>query len=131
MKQKTENNECKRLTILFIKFLSCEILGSLFIAMLEGGHFLLSLKKTVFAISVVSICLLGIEIVSALDNNRWRIKQANEEYPLGFGIVLILLNAAACLICGPNERTYVIFFVPIVLWGMMLLLNRITRWFRF
>lgn len=102
------------------------VLASVF-WLLKDGDFIMCCCKSTFLISLAFICLLGIEVFSALDNNRWRIKLANEEYQVYKAIILIVLNALVLLLTGPNERIYSIFIVPIILWGMMIMIRRICN----
>ena len=102
------------------------VLASVF-WILKDGYFIMSCCKSAFLISLAFICHLGIEVFSALDNNRWRIKLANEEYQVYKAIILIILNALVLLLTGPNERIYSIFIVPIILWGMMIMIRRIRN----
>ena len=78
--------------------------------------------------SLAMICHLGIEVFSALGNNHWRIKYANKDYQIYKAIILILINVLIFLLTGP-ERSYVFFIVPIILWGMLIVIKGINRFF--
>ena len=107
------------------------IIGLAFILwLLKDDGFIMCCRKSACLMSFAFIFNLGVEVFSALDNNRWRIKLANEEYTVYKAIILIILNASVLLLSGPNGRIYAIFIVPITLWGMMIMIRRISRWFR-
>lgn len=96
---------------------------------LKDGVFIMCCKKSAFLMSLAFICHLGLEIFPALDNNHWQIKLVNKEYQVYKALILILLNALVLLLTGPKEGYY-IFIVPIILWGMVIIINRISRWIR-
>ena len=79
--------------------------------------------------SMASLCHLGIEVFSSLDDNRWRIKLANNDYPILKAAILIILNAIVFLLTAPLEKAYYYFIVPIVLWGMLLFFKRVNHIF--
>ena len=130
-REKTNNDERFFILKTLIRELGLIIgLASIFWILKDGGDFIMCCRKSAFLMSLAFICHLGIEVFSALDNNRWRIKLANEEYQVYKAIILIILNALVLLLTGPNGRIYAIFIVPIILWGMMIMLRRFRRWFR-
>ena len=85
--------------------------------------------ESLWLMSMAAICHLGIEVFSALGNNHWRFKYANEEYQIYKGIILILINALIFLLIGP-KRSYFFFIVPIILWGMLIVIEGIDRFFK-
>lgn len=105
------------------------VLASIFWLM-KDGDFIMCCRKSAFLMSLAFICHLGIEVFWALDTNRWRIKLANEEYQVYKAIILMILNAVVLSLTGPNGSIYPIIIVPIILWGMMIMIRRIRRWFR-
>ena len=68
-------------------------------------------------------------VFSALGNNHWRIKYANKDYQIYKAIILILINALIFLLTGP-KRSYFYFIVPIILWGMLIVIEGIDRFFK-
>ena len=97
---------------------------------LNGIDYIEILHKSAFLMSLAFICHLGIEVFWALDTNRWRIKLANEEYQVYKAIILMILNAVVLSLTGPNGSIYPIIIVPIILWGMMIMIRRFRRWFK-
>ena len=73
---------------------------------------------------------LGVEVFSALDNNRWRIKLANEDYQVYKALFLILLNVLVFLLTAPSKKAYLFFLGLLMAWGILLLYNHIHRWFK-
>ena len=73
---------------------------------------------------------LGVEVFSALDNNRWRIKLANEEYQVYKALVIILLNVLVFLLTAPSKKAYLFFLGLLMACGILLLYNHIHRWFK-
>ena len=130
-REKTDNAD----RFIILKFLVRELaiilgLASFFWLIKKDGTFIMCCKHSAWLMSLASICHLGLEIIPALDYNHWRIKLTNKEYYVYKALILILLNALVVLLTGP-ERGYFIFIVPIIMWGMMIMINRISRWFRF
>lgn len=80
--------------------------------------------------SLAFICHLGIEVFSSLDDHRWRIKLANEDYPIVKALILILLNTLTFLLSAPSKKVYPFLFIPLLLWSMFVLFNQIGRYFK-
>ena len=107
------------------------IIGLAFILwLLKNGSFIKCCYLSTCLMSMSSICHLGIEVFSSLDDNRWRIKLANNDYPIIKAVILIILNAIVFLLTAPLEKAYYYFIVPILLWVMLLFFNRIHRFFK-
>ena len=129
--KKEETNSASR--FFFLKFLLLEIgliIGLAFILwLLKNGSFIKCSYMSACLMSMSAICHLGIEVFSSLDDNRWRIKLAKNEYPILKAVILIILNAIVFLLTAPLEKAYYFFIVPILLWGMLIFFNRIHRFF--
>lgn len=97
---------------------------------LKDGTYIMCCRKSTFLMSYAFVCAFGVEVFSTLDNNRWRIKLSNKEFPVYKAIFLIILNVLVFLLTGIKERTYLLLIVPVILWGMLILINRIRRFFR-
>ena len=107
------------------------IIGLAFILwLLKDDGFITCCRKSACLMSFAFICHLGIEVFSALDNNRWRIKLANEEYQVYKASFLILLNVLVFLLAAPSEKAYLFFLGPLAAWGILLLFNHFHRWFK-
>ena len=130
-KKREESNNVDRFFILktLIRELGIILVLASIFWLLKDGDFMECCRKSAWFMSLAFICHLGIEVFSAFDNNRWRIKLANEEYQVYKAFILIILNTLVLLLTGPN-RGYSILIVPIILWGMMIMIRRISRWFR-
>ena len=117
-----------------LRMLIVEILLVLVLAfvfwLLKDEAFLECFYKSSCLMSMAAICHLGIEVFSALGNNRWRIKYAKEEYPIYKAIILILINVIIFLLTGP-KRSYVFFIVPLILWGLLILIKGPNRFFHY
>ena len=125
---KDEDNRFFILKLLILELLL--FLGLAFIFwLLKDDVFIECFYKSSCLMSMAAICHLGIEVFSALGNNRWRIKYAKEEYPIYKAIILILINVIIFLLTGP-ERSYFYFIVPIILWGMLIVIEGIERFFK-
>lgn len=103
---------------------------AILLMLLKDGSFIFCCFKSAYLMSLAFICHLGIEVFSALDDNRWRFKLAIIEYPILKAIILIVLNAVVFLLTAPVEKAYVFFIVPLSAWGMLLIFNRIHRFFK-
>ena len=116
-----------------LRMLIVEILLVLVLAfvfwLLRDEVFLECFYESLWLMSMAAICHLGIEVFSALGNNHWRFKYANEEYQIYKRIILILINALIFLLIGP-KRSYFFFIVPIILWGMLIVIEGIDRFFK-
>ena len=99
--------------------------------LLKNGSFIKCFYMSACLMSMASICHLGVEVFSSLDDNRWRIKLAKQDYPIFKAVILIILNAIVFLLTAPLEKAYYYFIVPVLLWGMLLFFNRIHRIFNF
>ena len=130
-KKREESNNVDRFFILktLIRELGIILVLASIFWLLKDGDFMECCRKSAWFMSLAFICHLGIEVFSAFDNNRWRIKLANEEYQVYKAFILIILNTLVLLLTGPN-RGYSILIVPIILWGMMIMIRRISRRFR-
>lgn len=131
--KKGEMNSASR--FFFQKTLLLEIgiiIGLAFVFLLiKDDSFLTCCCKSACLMSMASICHLGIEVFSSLDDNRWRIKLAKNDYPIIKAIILIILNAIVFLLTAPVERAFYYFIVPTLLWGMLLVFNRIYHFFKY
>lgn len=131
--RKEEINNASRFIIQ--KFLLLEIgiiIGLAFILwLLKNGSFIKCCYMSACLMSMASICHLGIEVFSSLDDNRWRIKLAKKDYPILKAVILIILNVIVFLLTAPVEKAYFYFIVPILLWGMLIFFNRIHRFFKY
>lgn len=131
--RKEEINNASRFIIQ--KFLLLEIgiiIGLAFILwLLKNGSFIKCCYMSACLMSMASICHLGIEVFSSLDDNRWRIKLAKKDYPILKAVILIILNVIVFLLTAPVEKAYYYFIVPILLWGMLIFFNRIHRFFKY
>ena len=107
------------------------IIGLAFIFwLLKDDGFIMCCRKSACLMSFAFIFYLGVEVFSALDNNRWRIKLANEEYQVYKASFLILLNVLVFLLTAPSEKAYLFFLGLLMAWGILLLYNHIHRWFK-
>lgn len=106
--KKEETNSASR--IFFLKMLLLEIgliIGLAFIMwLLNNGSFIKCSYMSACLMSMSAICHLGIEVFSSLDDNRWRIKLAKNEYPILKAVILIILNAIVFLLTAPLEKAY-------------------------
>ena len=125
---KDEDNRFFILKLLILELLL--FLGLAFIFwLLKDDVFIECFYKSSCLMSMAAICHLGIEVFSALGNNHWRIKYANKDYQIYKAIILILINVIIFLLTGP-ERSYFYFIVPIILWGMLIVIEGIERFFK-
>lgn len=129
--RKEEINSASRFFILKTLILEIGIIiGLAFILwLLKNGSLIKCCYMSACLMSMASLCHLGIEVFSSLDDNRWRIKLANNDYPILKAAILIILNAIVFLLTAPLEKAYYYFIVPIVLWGMLLFFNRVNHIF--
>jgi hypothetical protein len=98
--------------------------------LLKHGAFIECFYKSSWLMSLAMICHRGnSKFFSALGNNHWRIKYANKDYQIYKAIILILINVIIFLLTGP-KRSYVFFIVPIILWGMLIVIEGIERFFK-
>jgi len=104
-------------------------LASIFL-LLKDGAFIICCYKSACLMSLAFICHLGIEVFSSLDDHRWRIKLANEDYPIVKALILILLNTLTFLLSAPSKKVYPFLFIPLLLWSMFVLFNQIGRYFK-
>ena len=104
-------------------------LASLFWLLKDDG-FIMCCRKSAWLMSFAFIFHLGVEVFSALDNNRWRIKLANEDYQVYKALFLILLNVLVFLLTAPSKKAYLFFLGLLMAWGILLLYNHIHRWFK-
>ena len=130
MKKISKNNPYK---FFICRMLAVELVGNTLLAtlgyILLKEHFLYSLRKIIFAISVMVISWVGAEIIAALFNNRWRVVDANNEYPIYKALFLIFVNTMAVLLTRPDERIdYIIFFL-LFFWIILLFIFIIRRRF--
>ena len=93
-------------------------------------RFIMCCRKSAWLMSFAFIFHLGVEVFSALDNNRWRIKLANEDYQVYKALFLILLNVLVFLLTAPSKKAYLFFLGLLMAWGILLLYNHIHRWFK-
>ena len=131
-KKREESNNVDRFFILntLIRELGIILgLASIF-WLLKDGDFMECCRKSAWFMSLAFICHLGIEVFSAFDNNRWRIKLANEDYQVYKAVFLILLNVLVLLLTATSEKAYLFFLGPLMAWGILLLYNHIHRWFK-
>ena len=124
---KDEDNRFFILRTLIVELLLFLVLA-FFFWLLKHGAFIECFYKSSWLMSLAMICHLGIEVFSALGNNHWRIKYANKGYQIYKAIILILINVIIFLLTGP-KRSYVFFIVPIILWGMLIVIKGINRFF--
>ena len=124
---KDEDNRFFILRTLIVELLLFLVLA-FFFWLLKHGAFIECFYKSSWLMSLAMICHLGIEVFSALGNNHWRIKYANKDYQIYKAIILILINVIIFLLTGP-KRSYVFFIVPIILWGMLIVIKGINRFF--
>jgi len=101
-----------------------------FFWLLKDDGFIMCCRKSAWLMSFAFIFHLGVEVFSALDNNRWRIKLANEDYQVYKALFLILLNVLVFLLTATSEKAYLFFLGPLMAWGLLLLYNHIHRWFK-
>ena len=125
---KDEDNRFFILRTLIVELLHFLVLA-FFFWLLKHGAFIECFYKSSWLMSLAMIFHLGIEVFSALGNNHWRIKYANKDYQIYKAIILILINALIFLLTGP-ERSYFYFIVPIILWGMLIVIEGIERFFK-
>ena len=101
-----------------------------FFWLLKDDGFIMCCRKSACLMSFAFIFHLGVEVFSALDNNRWRIKLANEDYQVYKALFLILLNVLVFLLTAPSKKAYLFFLGLLMAWGILLLYNHIHRWFK-
>ena len=101
-----------------------------FFWLLKDDGFIMCCRKSACLMSFAFIFILGVEVFSALDNNRWRIKLANEDYQVYKALFLILLNVLVFLLTAPSKKAYLFFLGLLMAWGILLLYNHIHRWFK-
>ena len=101
-----------------------------FFWLLKDDGFIMCCRKSACLMSFAFIFYLGVEVFSALDNNRWRIKLANEDYQVYKALFLILLNVLVFLLTAPSKKAYLFFLGLLMAWGILLLYNHIHRWFK-
>lgn len=124
----------KELSPFAIRMITAELIAVVLLALLyrglrdNAGAFSECLLKATHRLSLISLCLLGIEFFDALVRNRWRIKSADKVYPMFRALILMILNALAFLCTGPNEKTFVMFIVPLSIWLTEIVIISFYRW---
>jgi peptidoglycan/LPS O-acetylase OafA/YrhL len=130
MKIKIKDN--KPDVFFFIRYVIVEIICVLVLAALiliiTKDPFEYTLKRSAYVLSMAAIGFLGIEAFDSIVNNRWRIKRANEDYPVYSAFILIVINAIISQLIDTRERGFVMLFCPMVPWLYIILAGTIKRW---
>ena len=71
---------------------------------------------------------LGIYMFSSLVLNDWRIKRANEEYPVYKDLLLIIINAVVFLIIDHREKSFLFFIIPMIVWLYIIVVSTYHKW---
>lgn len=107
-----------RFTITWVLFwestLSLALAGAF--SLLDKIPYKACLMKSVPLICLITMGILGLYAFEALVDNNWRIKSANEEYPVVKSFILIFINAVIFLIMDQRNKSYALFIVPMILW---------------
>ena len=129
---KKTNSQKDRFTILRVFLHECTI--SLALA---GVYYLIKkypleecLTKSVANICLIFIVYLGWYMFEALVDNNWRIKLAEEQYPVVKSIILIIVNAVVFLLTAQYERSYAYFIVPLTAWLFAIVYTYYYKWKR-
>ncbi len=124
----------KELSPFAIRFIVYELFAILIAAILfrvlrdNASSFVACLREGIYRISLISMCLLGIQFFSALVKNRWRFKAADKAYPMLRAIILILLNAIACMLTSKGGRGYLILLFPVLVWVIQVIISTFYKW---
>lgn len=108
--------------------LSLALAGAL--SLLDKIPYKACLMKSVAHICLISMGILGLYAFEALVDNNWRIKSANEEYPVVKSFILIFINAVIFLIMDQRNKSYALFIVPMILWLYSLIVCVYYKWKR-
>ena len=116
----------------FIRYVIYEIIFVLLLATIDclftKDSFGYTFKRSAYFLSVAAMGFLGIEAFWSLVKYKWRIKRANEEYPVYSAFVLIVINAVICQLIETRERGVVILFIPMLPWLYIIVAGTIKRW---
>ena len=116
----------------FIRYVIVEIIYVLVLATLISiitkDPFGYTFKKSAYILSLAAMGFLGIEAFYSIVNNKWRIKRANEDYPVYSAFILIVINAVISQLIDTRERGFVMLFCPMLPWLYIILAGTIKRW---
>lgn len=125
--------------LLLTRFLVIETLGTLFLTLLEysfgGISFFGAFRHMCFIASQICMAAIGKELFWNLDQNRWKLRWAYEDYPIGSAVFLIIVNAAIGLLVMPDYNFVIpnciaIFILHSIVWAVVIICSMINRWAR-
>ena len=116
----------------FIRYVIYEIIFVLLLATIDGlftkDPFGYTIKRSAYFLSMVAMGTLGYYAFDSIVKNKWRIKRANEDYPVYSAFILIVINAVISQLIETRERGFVMLFVPILFWLMIIIGKTTQRW---
>ena len=116
----------------FFRYVILEIIYVLVLATLlffiTKDPFGYTFKRSAYILSMVAMGTLGYYAFDSLVKNKWRIKRANEDYPVYSAFILIVINAVISQLIETRERGFVMLFVPILFWLMIIIGKTTQRW---
>ena len=116
----------------FIRYVIYEIIFVLLIATIDclftKDPFGYTFKRSAYILSMVAMGTLGYYAFDSIVKNKWRIKRANEDYPVYSAFILIVINAVISQLIETRERGFVMLFVPILFWLMIIIGKTTQRW---
>lgn len=111
--------------------LSLEVISSVCIAGVEylfGDPFLACLMD--HAIPIVCLMYLiqfGMTTFSTLVLNGWRIKDAEEEYPIITSFCILIINVVIFLIIDRRKK-FVLLIIPMIAWLLAIVISTVRKW---
>lgn len=111
--------------------LSLEVISSVCIAGVEylfGDPFLACLMH--HAIPIVCLMYLiqfGMTTFSTLVLNGWRIKDAEEEYPIITSFCILIINVVIFLIIDRRKK-FVLLIIPMIAWLLAIVISTVRKW---
>ena len=118
----------------FIRYVIVEIIFVLLLAAIDRLYtkdpFGYTFKRSAYFLSVLAMGLLGIEAFWSIVKYKWRLKRANEEYPVYSAFILIVINAVISQLIDTRERGFVMLFFPMLPWLYIIVAGTIKRWWK-
>lgn len=118
----------------FIRYVICEITFVFLLAAIDclitKDPFGYTFKRSAYFLSIAAMGFLGIEAFWSIVKYKWRIKRANEEYPVYSAFILIVINAVISQLIETRDRGFVMLFFPMLPWLYIILSGTIKRWWK-
>ena len=118
----------------FLKYVRYEIAAILLLATIRfwfGNPFTLCLKDGVMKTCLIAMIIFGMSLIAYLVDNDWRVKRANQEYPVYMTIVLLIMNAVFLLLVMWLEgRGLFLLGIPMGCWLIQIPISTYHKWSR-